>query len=116
MFKLNGELPLLSEFLKTYAWLPIPSSEFLVFDINEKVNKLFFKYVLSSIIIQQQIADKTSGVRMPRISEDVFRNLKFPLPPLPKQQEIVNVISAKKEKVQNLKNQAETEFEETVFM
>jgi len=95
---------------------------FFVFDVNERINKLFFKYVLSSIIVQQQIADKTSGVRMPRINENIFCNLKFPLPPLPKQQEIVNVISAKKEHIQNiteqsknLKHQAKTEFEETFF-
>jgi len=59
---------------------------------------------------------------MPRINETVFNNLKFPIPPLPKQQEIVNVIQTKKEKAQKLKtqakalkHQAETEFEQTVF-
>jgi len=101
----------------------ICSSEFFVFDVNEKVNKLFFKYILSSIIIQQQISDKTSGVRMPRINETVFNNLNFPLPPLTKQQEIVNVIQTKKDALQKLKtqakflkHQAETEFEQTIFM
>jgi len=100
----------------------ICSSEFFVFDVNERVNKLFFKYVLSSKIIQQQITDKTSGARMPRINESIFYNLDFPLPPLPKQQEIVNVIQAKKETIKNiqteakkLKQEADAEFEQAVF-
>ncbi|WP_392436649.1 restriction endonuclease subunit S [Cruoricaptor ignavus] len=59
----------------------ICSSEFFVFDIEEKVlDKYFFKYVLASKIIQTQISDKTSGARMPRINEEIFFNLKLPMP------------------------------------
>jgi restriction endonuclease S subunit len=101
----------------------ICSSEFFVFDVDEnKINRLFFKYVLSSKIIQTQISDKTSGARMPRINEDVFFNLNFPLPPLEKQKEIAehisdikNQIKSLKQNAETLKTEAEKEFEEKIF-
>ena len=100
----------------------ICSSEFFVFDINRGINKLFFKNVLSSKIIQDQIADKTSGARMPRINEDIFFNLKFPLPPIEIQNEIaanISILISKIEKSKldavNIKIEAEQEFENTIF-
>jgi len=100
----------------------ICSSEFFVFDIDSKINKLFFKNVLSSKIIQDQIADKTSGARMPRINEDIFFNLQFPLPPIEIQNEIASNISdiisnIEKSKLDavNLRLEAEQEFEKTIF-
>jgi len=100
----------------------ICSSEFFVFDIDNGINKLFFKNVLSSKIIQDQIADKTSGARMPRINEDIFFNLQFPLPPIEIQNEIASNISNLTSKIEkskldavNLKKEAEQEFEETIF-
>lgn len=100
----------------------ICSSEFFVFDIDSGINKLFFKNVLSSKIIQDQIADKTSGARMPRINEDIFFNLQFPLPPLDVQNEIAsniannisNIENSKLDAV-NLRLEAEREFEKTIF-
>jgi len=100
----------------------ICSSEFFVFDIDETINKEFFKYVLSSKIIQDQISDKTSGARMPRINEEIFFNLKIPLPPKPIQDEITQIISEIKSKIKqskanafNIKTLAEQEFEQTIF-
>ncbi|NLN95526.1 MAG: hypothetical protein GX128_05085 [Bacteroidales bacterium] len=67
----------------------ICSSELLVLDIDRSlVTEDFFKYVLSSEIIQTQIADKTSGARTPRINEKVFMNLEFPIPSIDDQKEI----------------------------
>ena len=100
----------------------ICSSEFFVFDINDKLDKLFFKYILSSKIIQNQISDKTSGARMPRINEDIFFNLQFPMPPIEKQQQISNHINSLKTQIKKLnilssnnKEVAIVEFEKEIF-
>lgn len=100
----------------------ICSSEFFVFDIDNGINKMFFKTVLSSKIVQDQIADKTSGARMPRINENIFFDLKFPLPPIEKQNEIAlkilgfrSDIEKAKHNATNVKNQAEQEFEQAIF-
>ena len=100
----------------------ICSSEFFVFKVSENINKLFFKYVLSSSFIQSQITDKTSGARMPRINEDIFFNLEFPLPPINIQEEIAEYISGIKQKIKFLRLQSEEnktnaliEFENEIF-
>lgn len=100
----------------------ICSSEFFVFDINESIDKEFFKYVLSSKIIQAQISDKTSGARMPRINEEIFFNLQFPLPPKSKQIKVSNYINSLKNKktelnieTEKLKIDALKEFENIIF-
>ncbi len=100
----------------------ICSSEFFVFDINDNLDKLFFKYILSSKIIQNQISDKTSGARMPRINEDIFFNLQFPLPPIEKQKQISNHINSIKSQIKELnalsaknKDEAIVEFEKEIF-
>lgn len=100
----------------------ICSSEFFVFDTIDTLDKLFFKYVLSSKIIQNQISDKTSGARMPRINEDIFFNLQFPLPPIEKQKEISIYINSIKEDIKKLdvlsmqnKQKAIFVFEKAIF-
>lgn len=100
----------------------ISSSEFFVFEIDESINKEFFKQILSSQIIQLQISDKTSGARMPRINEEIFFNLYFPLPPKSVQDEIANRIEYIKEQIEkiklksfNLKEEAQQEFENAIF-
>tara|TARA_R110002072_G_scaffold117071_6_gene247858 strand:+ start:1240 stop:2610 length:1371 start_codon:yes stop_codon:yes gene_type:complete len=100
----------------------ICSSEFFVFDVIDSIDKMFFKYVLSSNFIQSQIADKTSGARMPRINETIFFNLKFPLPPLEEQIYISNQISSWKMEMLELTQKAEqnrttaiNDFEQEIF-
>lgn len=100
----------------------ICSSEFLVFDTREDINKEYFKYCLSSSFIQHQITDKTSWARMPRINEDIFMNLQFPLPPIEIQEKIVDHIWAMKDEIWELKQSAEElresagrKFEEEIF-
>lgn len=100
----------------------ICSSEFFVFDIKDGINTLYFKYVLASYIVQQQIADTMSGARMPRISEQTFRDIQIPLPPLAIQNEIVEHITALRAEQKNLqrqasglRTQASQQFEQTIF-
>lgn len=100
----------------------ICSSEFFVFDIKDGINTLYFKYVLASYIVQMQIADAMSGARMPRISEQTFRNIQIPLPPLHIQNEIAAHITALRAEQKNLqqqasdlRTQAQQQFEQTIF-
>lgn len=100
------------------------SSEFFVFSIKESIiEKRFFKYILSSKLIQEQIADKSSGARMPRINEDVFIQLNIPLPPMEIQNEIAfkfdsiwNEINTLRQSSCENKQQAIAEFESKIFM
>lgn len=94
----------------------ICSSEFFVFDVHETIDKLFFKNVLSSKIIQDQISDKTSGARMPRINEDIFFNLQFPLPPIEKQKEISKKIELIKLEIKDLKYLSMKNKEEAILV
>lgn len=100
----------------------ICSSEFFVFDIKDDINSQYFKYVLASYIVQKQIVDAMSGARMPRISENTFRNIQIPLPSLDVQSEIVQQISLLREKqktmieqAQERRLQATQQFEQTIF-
>lgn len=82
------------------------SSELFVFKIKDNINTRFFELILGSDIVQEQIADLTSGARMPRITEDVFMNVQIPIPPLGIQNKLAEQIDkiAKKNKV--LRNSA----------
>ena len=57
------------------------SSELFVFKIKDNINSRYFELVLGSDIVQRQIADMASGARMPRINEEVFMNIRIPIPP-----------------------------------
>lgn len=98
------------------------SSEFFVFDIQKNVNKKYFLYLLASSFVQEQILDRYSGARMPRINEEVFKSIKIPLPPESFQREIADNISAKREKAfmlneeaKQLREYAKVKFENTIF-
>lgn len=93
----------------------ICSSEFFVFDIKTGINKQFFKYVLASSFIQQQITDKTSGARMPRINETIFYNLQFPLPDFNKQNEIADHIDGLKNQIKDLRKKANANREKALL-
>lgn len=100
----------------------ICSSEFFVFKISDDINRLFFRSILSSSFIQVQISDKTSGARMPRINEETFNHLQFPLPSLEIQNEIAEHISNLKGQIKDLQHQSKQnrelaikEFEREIF-
>ncbi len=99
----------------------IISSEFFVFSVKN-INELYFKFCLSSSFVQYQITNYMKGARMPRIGEDIFKNLQIPLPPLKIQNKIANHIQTLKNEIQTLKQQAEQnqklaliEFEAKIF-
>lgn len=100
----------------------ICSSEFFVFDIKNNINSKYFLYVLASYIVQKQIIDAMSGARMPRISEETFRGIQIPLPPLNIQNEIVEHIDVLRkeqkdlqQKALTLRQQATQQFEQIIF-
>lgn len=82
------------------------SSEFFVFHINSSINTDYFKYVLASSLVQQQLVDLYSGARMPRINEKIFKNIQVPIPPIDIQNDIVAHISEMKAQIKLLKHQA----------
>lgn len=79
------------------------SSELFVFKIKNSINTRFFELVLGSNIVQEQIADLTSGARMPRITEDIFMNIRIPIPPIEIQNSIVSNIDSIAENIKDLK-------------
>ena len=99
------------------------SSELFVFDIKENImNKQYFLSVLASCIVQKQLADAMSGARMPRITEDTFRSIQIPLPPLDIQNEIVSHITSLRTEQKALQQQslylrlhAQQQFVKTIF-
>lgn len=80
------------------------SSELFVFKIKDDINTRFFEYVLGSNIVQEQIADLSSGARMPRITEDIFMNIQIPIPPIDIQKELADQIDKITEEISKLRN------------
>ena len=82
------------------------SSELFVFRIKGSINTRFFEVVLGSDIVQEQIADLTSGARMPRITEEVFMNIQIPIPPLDVQKNLADQIDKITDEIKELRNSA----------
>lgn len=98
------------------------SSEFFVFSIKAHINKDYFKYFLSSSVVQHQIQNMYQGARMPRINEATFRAIQIPIPPTNIQESIVKHIKEQKVQIKQFKQQAEAlrkaaliEFEKELF-
>ncbi len=53
--------------------------------------------------MQRQIADMASGARMPRINEEVFMNIRIPIPPVEMQNSIIIRIDKIKEEIKALR-------------
>lgn len=86
----------------------ICSSEFFAFNLKQNINLQFFLILLSSSFVQKQISNQTSGVRMPRMSENLFFSLEVPIPNDKKiQNKIVKHINSLKAKIKELKDGAE---------
>lgn len=84
----------------------ICSSEFFAFNLRKNIDLHFFLIVLSSVIVQKQITNQTSGVRMPRINEELFFNLEIPIPTIKIQTKIVKHINSLKSQIKELKSDA----------
>ena len=72
------------------------NGDVLVIHINEKyadqISSEYLYYVLSSEHFFHYNISNSKGAKMPRGSKDAIMNYKFPLPPLPIQQEIVRIL------------------------
>ena len=84
----------------------ISTSELYGFSVKDEVDKKYLLFLLLSELIQSQIKDLMIGARMPRISEDNFKNLKIVLPPLPKQKEIAKKVEAVRAEIAEIKSRA----------
>lgn len=84
----------------------ICSSELFVFKIKDNINSRYFELVLGSDIVQRQIADMASGARMPRINEEVFMNIRIPIPPVEVQNSIIIRVDKIKEEIKALRRSA----------
>lgn len=98
------------------------SSEFFCFKPSESINQDYFKYVLSSYIIQEQISDAMTGARMPRINENIFKQIIIPIPPIIIQNNIAETLKdidiqmiTLKDKAYCLQREAFITFQNTLF-
>lgn len=82
------------------------SSELFVFKIKNNINSRYFELVLGSDIVQRQIADLASGARMPRINEEVFMNIRIPIPPVDVQNNIIIHADKIKDEIKALRRSA----------
>ena len=101
----------------------VASSGFSVIEENKgKYNLYFLNEVIKSDIGIKQFEIKMTGALYPAITQTELESLKIPVPPLSKQNEIAATIATMKqeqknkiEKATRLKQQAEQEFEQTIF-
>lgn len=84
----------------------IATSELYGFIVKDDIHKSFLLEILLSELIQNQIKDLMIGARMPRISEENFKNLKIVIPPLSKQKEIAKKVETIRAEIAELKNKA----------
>lgn len=91
----------------------ISTSELYGFSAKDNIDKIFLLEVLLSELIQNQIKDLMIGARMPRISEENFKNLKIVLPPLAKQKEIARKVEAIRAEIAEIKGKADNILETT---
>ena len=74
----------------------IITSDCLKFRVwDDFVNRKFYKYCINSNLIKKQLGLITKGVAQKKISLERFKSLKFPLPSLEEQEEIVQEIESR---------------------
>ncbi|HMT76945.1 MAG: restriction endonuclease subunit S [Bacteroidetes bacterium] len=104
--------------------LGVGSTEFHVLrNSRNDVNIMFIHTLLRlDIVLKNAMSHFTGSAGQQRVPKSFLEELEVPLPPISKQQEIVNHIQELKEKIKNqkaqaeqLKNQAEQEFEQAIF-
>jgi type I restriction enzyme S subunit len=67
---------------------------------QKKANTNFIEYILNSSTCFNQLRKETIGSTRPRVNISQVRNLKIPLPPLPEQQKIAEVLSTVDKKLE----------------
>lgn len=68
------------------------SSEIIPIKTKNTINKKFFFHWITSLPVVEKINKTCTGTRMPRANLNAILNLTIPLPPLPEQQRIVEIL------------------------
>jgi type I restriction enzyme S subunit len=68
------------------------STEIIPIKTKSNLNKKFFFYWITSFPIVEKINKTCTGARMPRANLDAILDLSIPIPPLPEQQRIVDLL------------------------
>ncbi|MAT43279.1 MAG: type I restriction endonuclease subunit S [Anaerolineaceae bacterium] len=63
-----------------------------VLRLNENINSEFFWYLLSSPVVSKQFNMLASGAIVKNISSDLVKKVVLPIPPIPEQQRIVEIL------------------------
>ena len=71
------------------------------FNVNEDVEKLFIKYILTGMDFQSYIFRFAHGTTIKNVSLEAMRNYSFRLPPLPTQTRIAEILSAYDDAIEN---------------
>jgi len=68
------------------------STEIIPIKTKNNINKKFFFYWITSFPVVEKINKTCTGARMPRANLNAILNLTIPIPPLPEQQRIVDIL------------------------
>jgi len=76
-----------------------------LYDFQEKADKDFLFYLLSTQNVQEQYIEAASGSGVQNLNKEVVGEVKVVLPPLPEQQAIAQVLSAMDEEIESLEKE-----------
>lgn len=89
------------------------STEIIPLLPNPEADRAYLAFFLRSQAIVEQISARTAGARMPRADMDFVLSLPVPLPPLPEQRRIVDLLS-RAEGIVRLRREAEKKAAELI--
>ena len=78
------------------------------FNVKENINKKFIKYIIMNNHFQWYINSFAWGTTIKNVSLKTMRDYLFPLPPLPQQQKIAQILSSLDDKIELLEKQNKT--------
>lgn len=78
------------------------NAQMMIIRAEELIDYKFLYQVMISNIIKDQISRKSSGSAQPQLTKRDVNNLKIPIPPLPEQQRIAEILSTTDEHIENL--------------
>ena len=84
------------------------STDILVFDSKEVSSNQLVDYFFHLPFFIQYVVSNSKGINLPRVSEGIVLNAKFPLPPLKEQQRIVDRIESLFAKLDEAKEKAQS--------
>ena len=79
------------------------STELVPFTCYSNISHIYICYCLKSNFIDNYIASKSFGIKMPRVSTETMTNLIIPLPPIAEQHRIVDKLEKIFEKIESMK-------------